>query len=73
MVLGNRRLTVYGTPWCGDCRRAKKFLGEQPIPYRPHAVAADADPKRFFAHYFDVVVGGEEHPHAYVDIPDLPT
>lgn len=26
-------LTVYGANWCGDCRRAKKFLGEQRIPY----------------------------------------
>lgn len=28
------RLTVYGAPWCGDCKRAKKFLGEQRVPYR---------------------------------------
>ena len=27
-------LTLYGANWCGDCRRAKKFLGEQRIPYR---------------------------------------
>ena len=26
-------LTLYGANWCGDCRRAKKFLGEQRIPY----------------------------------------
>ena len=26
-------LTVYGAPWCGDCKRAKKFLGEQRVPY----------------------------------------
>ncbi len=26
-------LTVYGANWCGDCRRAKKFLGEHRIPY----------------------------------------
>jgi len=28
------RVTVYGAYWCPDCRRAKKFLGEQFIPYR---------------------------------------
>ena len=26
-------ITVYGAPWCPDCRRAKKFLGEQRVPY----------------------------------------
>jgi len=26
-------LTVYGAPWCGDCKRAKKFLGEQRVHY----------------------------------------
>lgn len=25
-------ITVYGASWCPDCRRAKKFLGEQLIP-----------------------------------------
>ena len=27
-------ITVYGAYWCPDCRRAKKFLGEQFVPYR---------------------------------------
>jgi thioredoxin reductase (NADPH) len=27
------RLKVYGAPWCPDCRRAKKFLGEHRVPY----------------------------------------
>jgi glutaredoxin len=22
------RITVYGTSWCPDCKRAKQFLGE---------------------------------------------
>ncbi len=26
-------LTVYGAPWCPDCRRSKQFLGEQRVPY----------------------------------------
>ncbi|MDA0768755.1 MAG: FAD-dependent oxidoreductase [Chloroflexi bacterium] len=26
-------ITVYGAPWCPDCKRAKQFLGEQRIPY----------------------------------------
>jgi thioredoxin reductase (NADPH) len=28
------KVIVYGAYWCPDCRRAKKFLGEQFIPYR---------------------------------------
>ena len=28
------RVTIYGAYWCPDCRRSKKFLGEQFIPYR---------------------------------------
>jgi thioredoxin reductase (NADPH) len=26
-------LKVYGAPWCPDCRRSKKFLGEMRLPY----------------------------------------
>jgi thioredoxin reductase (NADPH) len=26
-------VTIYGTSWCPDCRRAKQFLGEQRVPY----------------------------------------
>ncbi len=28
------KVTVYGAYWCPDCRRSKKFLGEQFIAYR---------------------------------------
>ena len=27
------KITVYGAPWCPDCRRSKQFLGEQRLPY----------------------------------------
>ena len=26
-------LTLYGTSWCSDCKRAKQLLGEQRVPY----------------------------------------
>lgn len=26
-------ITMYGAPWCGDCRRAKRFFGEHRIAY----------------------------------------
>jgi thioredoxin reductase (NADPH) len=36
-------LTVYGTAWCGDCKRAKQLLGEQRVPYSFVDVDVDAD------------------------------
>jgi thioredoxin reductase (NADPH) len=38
---GHTYITVYGAPWCSDCKRAKKFLGEQRIHY--HWVDVDSD------------------------------
>lgn len=31
--MAEAKITVYGAYWCPDCRRSKKFLGEQFIPY----------------------------------------
>ena len=28
------KTTVYGAPWCPDCRRSKQFLGELRVPYK---------------------------------------
>jgi len=36
-------LTVYGATWCSDCKRAKKFLGEQRIHYHWVDVEEDAE------------------------------
>jgi thioredoxin reductase (NADPH) len=36
-------LTVYGANWCSDCKRSKKFLGEQRIHYRWIDVEQDAE------------------------------
>lgn len=41
------RVTVYGAYWCPDCRRAKKFLGEQFIPYRWVDIEQDKDSETF--------------------------
>lgn len=30
----NEEIIVYGADWCGDCRRAKRFLNQHNIPYR---------------------------------------
>jgi len=34
-------ITMYGTHWCGDCKRAKQFFGEHRVPY--HFVDVDVD------------------------------
>ncbi len=31
--MSHTNLTVYGAAWCEDCKRAKKFLGEQRVHY----------------------------------------
>lgn len=39
----NGRLTVYGTGWCGDCHRARRFLEKNRVPYRWIDIDRDAD------------------------------
>jgi thioredoxin reductase (NADPH) len=41
--MSHTKLTVYGAPWCGDCKRAKKFLGEQRVHYDWVDVEHDAE------------------------------
>jgi glutaredoxin len=31
--MSHTNIKVYGTNWCSDCKRSKKFLGEQRIHY----------------------------------------
>lgn len=40
------QITVYGAPWCPDCRRSKAFLTEQRVPYRWIDIDQDADGRR---------------------------
>ena len=42
-VRGMSGLTVYGTSWCSDCKRAKQLLGEQRVPYTFVDIDADAE------------------------------
>ena len=36
-------ITMYGTSWCSDCKRAKQFFGEQRVQYDFVDVDADAE------------------------------
>lgn len=40
-------IVVYSTVWCGDCKRAKKFFGEQRIPYINIDIEQDAEAMAF--------------------------
>ncbi len=41
------KVTIYGAYWCPDCRRSKKFLGEQFVPYRWVDIEQDKDGERY--------------------------
>jgi len=36
-------IKVYGASWCPDCRRAKRFLGDQRIPFEWHDIEQDPE------------------------------
>ena len=31
--MSHNKIKLYGTNWCSDCKRSKKFLGEQRVHY----------------------------------------
>jgi thioredoxin reductase (NADPH) len=41
--MADGEITLYGTYWCGDCKRAKTFFGEQRVHYT--FVDVDSDPE----------------------------
>ena len=41
------KITVYGAYWCPDCRRSKKFLGENFIPFNWVDIEEDQDGEAF--------------------------
>jgi thioredoxin reductase (NADPH) len=40
-------ITMYGTAWCSDCKRAKKFFGEQRVHYDFVDVDSDAEGRAY--------------------------
>lgn len=43
----NNVILVYSTNWCPDCKRAKKFFGEQRLPYLNIDIEEDAEAMAF--------------------------
>jgi glutaredoxin len=41
------QIIVYSTVWCPDCKRAKKFFGEQRVPYVNIDIEQDAEAMAF--------------------------
>jgi len=41
------KITVYGAPWCPDCKRSKQFLGEQRVPYNWVDIDQDEEGQRY--------------------------
>lgn len=54
--MANSSITMYGALWCGDCKRAKNFLGKQRIQYDYADVEQDADGLAFI----ERVSGGKQ-------------
>ena len=40
-------ITVYATSWCGDCRRARKFMDDHGIAYELVDIDQNADGEAF--------------------------
>lgn len=45
--MSHTNIKVYGTEWCSDCKRTKKFLGEQRIHYDFINIEENADGQAF--------------------------
>ena len=45
------KITMYGTAWCQDCKRAKQFFGEHRVPYTFVDVDQDSDGLRVVEQY----------------------
>ncbi len=62
------QITVYGAPWCPDCKRAKKFLAEQRVPYDWVDIDQDAEGLR---HVEELQKGGRSIPTIVFDGSDV--
>jgi len=46
-------ITVYGSSWCSDCKRAKRFLGDQQVEYKWVDVEQDEKARTFVEDHND--------------------
>ncbi|MEJ5200822.1 MAG: glutaredoxin domain-containing protein [Anaerolineales bacterium] len=57
----SQKIIVYGTNWCGDSRRARRFLDEHNIAYRWIDIDTDAVARKFV----------EETNHGFRSVPTI--
>lgn len=50
---GNANITLYGAVWCPDCKRSKKFLNEQRIPYNYVDIEQNPEAQKIVQDYND--------------------
>jgi thioredoxin reductase (NADPH) len=62
------QITVYGAPWCPDCKRAKRFLAEQRVAYDWVDIDQDA---AGLQHVEDLQKGGRTIPTIVFDAADV--
>jgi thioredoxin reductase (NADPH) len=62
------QITVYGAPWCPDCKRAKRFLAEQRVPYDWVDIDQDA---AGLTHVEELQKGGRSIPTIVFDGTDV--
>jgi len=62
------QITVYGAPWCPDCKRAKRFLAEQRVPYDWVDIDQDTEGLR---HVEELQKGGRSIPTIVFDGDDV--
>jgi mycoredoxin len=43
----NTTITVYGTPWCGDCKRAMRVLKQHEWPYEYIDISDNDDARAY--------------------------
>jgi mycoredoxin len=41
------KIIIYGTEWCGDCRRARRFFDQHNIPYLWINIDRDKEAEQF--------------------------
>lgn len=54
-------ITVYGTSWCGDCNRARRFFDERSIAYTWIDIDTDLQARKFV----------EETNHGFRSVPTI--
>lgn len=49
----SEQIVIYGASWCPDCRRAKRFLGDQRVPYEWHDIETEPESVAVVQRYND--------------------